>query len=527
MDISDHVFSQQQDNSMISRLQSTIDHLESRLRQEELDHKSISRKLNSMQTTLIFKEQELESMRAELKESKKKEQLNEKEWMDIDQEDTDITINNNNNNTNNNNNNTERSSSRKNLFPSVSEFNILPRQKRQRTVSTSPSLSSLPHTRDISMTRESSVVREPSVMKELSIAREQEELEYKQLLLQRQQQQKNEDMKSNIDKAVKNALTNHKEKLIKKMELKQLRKEQQEIQHFYHCFLTVNYLKHQLQDISIETPIQLSSMADICEKLTHGLRPSKITTETDSKFDALITDLSDCILQAAEVTVKSTLVQILDILKLLIKLCLKEKKNLVFVHLIQILYNLAINYKEATAMLYQEMIRYEEESLLYTIVKGFILVPLYNNDDGQPNKAHIIHSLPDLKTLKAKEVKVILKEYHFSSSDKRLLLTNINSSQAQETVVNILDIVSCVCCTHMMSAERFLFLLDQNEFISLISTRKPYSISIKALTLLNVLIVYGSSNWLYKEKYRPLLKMIASFMILPRPSDRYEVQVND
>lgn len=69
-------------------------------------------------------------------------------------------------------------------------------------------------------------------------------------------------------------------------------------------------------------------MADICEKLTHGLRPSKITTETDSKFDALITDLSDCILQAAETTVKSTLVQILDILKLLIKLCIGEKKVL-------------------------------------------------------------------------------------------------------------------------------------------------------------------------------------------------------
>lgn len=42
-----------------------------------------------------------------------------------------------------------------------------------------------------------------------------------------------------------------------------------------------------------------------------------------------------------------------------------------------------------------------------------------------------------------------------------------------------------------MDVFRFLFLLDQYEFTSLISTRKPFSTSIKALALLNLLTVYG------------------------------------
>lgn len=117
-----------------------------------------------------------------------------------------------------------------------------------------------------------------------------------------------------------------------------------------------------------------------------------------------------------------------------------------------------MGYKELPTSLYQEMIRYNEESILYSIVKGLTLVPL-DNSNGQTNKSHIIFALPDLRTIKAKDINIILKEYQFGLSDKRQLLTNVTFSQAQETVVNILDIISYVCCTHMVSTERYYFYL--------------------------------------------------------------------
>ncbi|CAO3618089.1 unnamed protein product [Cunninghamella blakesleeana] len=365
----------------------------------------------------------------------------------------------------------------------------------------------------------SSAIRESSttpsiVMRESSVSLEQERLERKQ---------RHESTKASIDRAVKSALVNQREKIIKKIESKRLHKEQQEIQDFYNCILTIKFLKNTLQDIVIQKPIQHSLMINVCEKITNQLRPSEITTETDSKLNTLVTDLSNCILQATSVTVKPTLIQILDIIKILIKLCVGEKKNLIFYHIIQVLHALVMGYKELPTSLYQEMIRYNEESILYSIVKGLILVPLESNNGGT-NKSHIIFALPDLKTVQAKDINIILKEYQFGLSDKRQLLTGVTFSQAQETVVYILDTISYVCFTHKASAERFLFLLDQYEFTSLISTRKPYFTSIKALALLNLITVYGSNKWLYDEKYRPLLKMVASFMVLPRPSDVHEVQ---
>ncbi|KAI8076744.1 uncharacterized protein BX664DRAFT_343815 [Halteromyces radiatus] len=484
-------------------------------RMQELELETALRNADRLRAELAFKEQELETTKAGLREAKQKlQQASQKDWMDVDQPtkpvtnpttSTTIMDPGSESESSNMNNQNKRYSS----FPSLN--NRLFGLKRPR-LSTSPSPAST-----------TSVKIEPTSTSPKFTISSQVSQPVATHLSQVETKRRREKNQQSIDRAVNT-------------EVPQITKKDQDMpDDFIRCLNELTVLQVQREEPGRQVHLGIQEIQD---RLIQCLRPPQMITETDASLTGLAYDISGCVSRVNETGVKPTLSQLLVILRFYTKLCVQEEKHMLFLRAADLLCVLVMQYSDhIITHLLQEMLGAGDQSTLQYLAKGLVLLPLRNADEGLCESI-FLQRLPDMNQMEYHKIKNLLQDYTLGPSDAQMLLTGVTSSQAQETTSNILKLFTHVIfylCNNggkkfiedSQSAKRFLFLLDEKGFMDIITTRKPLATANEALLVIHALLLDGNTSWLYQEKYKPLLKNISALMTSPRPCYQLELEWYD
>ncbi|KAI8074423.1 hypothetical protein BC940DRAFT_363402 [Gongronella butleri] len=267
--------------------------------------------------------------------------------------------------------------------------------------------------------------------------------------------------------------------------------------------------------------ISLDLVDSIGAELKQHLTPKRLSTLADH-YLAAVADLLVSTLARVQIDgIQSTLLHAAAILHAYMQATLDTKNHVMLPRAIHVLAILVKDHPILPVFLCQEL-RLDNDSqrsLAHTLVDSLARYPLHKTNDG-PDQSPKVRQVRDLPLLPYDTIMRRLDQYHLNSATAPMLLNGVTGTEAKEITTAILDtLLAMIKCDRAPELADFFFVLRHDAFQALLQRGTPLDATRRALLIAERL---ASSNQLDLRHKECLFRPLAPLIQTPRPREGWE-----